>query len=411
MKTQSGALRVLRVDNYRLTWPALISSQLGRMMWVFASSILIYTLTDSALLTQMVNVTVAAPQFLLGIFSGTIADAYNRRGVMFLSLILMALFTFAGAFLALFGLIEAWSILALSTVIGILYTVNQVTRRTFTFDVVGKDLLVHAMALDNMGTTLGFILAPLLASLFLSVAPDDVTRGVTWTYFAIATFYAASGLLFFKVKQAWVQVRTPVRPSSAIANMSEGIKVVASSRVLIGIMGVTWISNFFFSPHRTMVPVIGISVLHVGPGLLGLLGAAQGAGSLIGALYLSSRGTIRSQSFYYWFGATSSMALLAVFAASSNFPLSFIGLVSAGIGQAWFGAMQATLVLTAAPEHLRGRIMGILNMAIGSQALGSLLLGIMSEWMGPGPALLSFALFGAISTVVWVCIYKEMTKL
>ncbi len=408
-KPQNSTVRVLKVQNYRLTWPAMFASAMGRMMWTFVSGYLIFQLTKSSLLTQMVAVAFSAPQFLLGVFSGTLADAYDRRKVMFWSLLLMSIATFITAILAFLGMATAWNILAFSAVFGVLFTLNNVTRRTFTFDVVGRDLLPSAMAMDNIGMTMGNILGPMIGGLLLDLAPGNPMRGAAWTFLAIGAAYAAATVLLFYVKPDWKQSKIPLSVGSALGNTTEGLKVVATSKVLIGILGVTVLFNLVYPPSRSLIPAFQ-PVLNITATQLGILGAASGIGALVGATYLTTRGTIKRQSLYYWTGSALSCGLLAVFASTDNYGVALVSLVVGGIGQAWFGTMQATLVMLSVPDNMRGRVMGILSMAIGIQTLGSLVMGILAEALGPGPALLAMAVAGTISTFIWVSIFKEMRK-
>jgi hypothetical protein len=233
--------------------------------------------------------------------------------------------------------------------------------------------------------------------------------GAAWTYLAIGASYAAATVLLFYVKPNWKQARTALGFSSALSNTGQGLKVVATSSVLIGIMGVTVLFNLVFPPSRSLIPVFQ-PILDISNTQLGFLGAAGGIGALVGAGYLASRGSIRRQSIYYWSGSAISNGFLAVFAFTDNYYVALTALILGGIGQAWFGTMQATLVMLSVPDNMRGRVMGILSMAIGVQTVGSLIMGALAEAMGPGPALFWMAVVGTASTLIWVSIFKEMRK-
>lgn len=408
---ERGTAGVLRISNYRLAWPALVTAQMGRMMWIFASGYLIFKLTNSSFLTNMVSVTFAAPQFLLSVVSGTISDAYDRRWLLALSLLLMAVVTFTATALAFTGKASALSILGLSVIIGTLFTVNNVTRGTFTFDVVGSELLPSAMALDNIGLTVGFIMGPFLGGVLLDLAPGNPMRGATYSYLAIAVFYALGGVMLLFVRPTRTQAKKALGIRSGLSSTAEGLRVVRNSTPLIGIMGITVLFNFVFPPHRALIPVFGESVLHIGPTAQGILGAAQGIGSLIGAAYLATRGIIKRRALYYWVGACVVTGFLAVFAAQRAYPLAVVALIASGVGQSWFGTMQATLVLSSVQAEMRGRVMGILSMAIGVQTLGSLAVGLLSDSIGAPLALFLMAGTGTVSLLLWVYCFRQMRRL
>ncbi len=406
----TGIGAVLRVTNYRLAWPALAAAWTSRMMWIFASSYLVYALTGSSLLSQMVNVTFSAPQFLLGIFSGAVVDAYDRRRTLITIQVLMGIATVTLAALSFTGIASAVTVLIVSLVVGLFFTIAM-TWSTFTLDIVGPDRLPSAMALDNIAFTFAAIGGPLIAGRLLDMAPGDALRGTAWVYGAIAAFFFLSASLLFFVRKDWAQQTSPLRLSTAAGNVAQGLRVVAASSALVGVLGVTVLLNLVSPPVRTLIPAFGISVLHAGPTALGLLGAAQGIGSLVGAIFLATRGTIARKSLFYWVGSVISTGLLAIFAAAQDYPLAFVALLASGIGNAWFGTMQSTLVLLTVRPEVRGRAMGILGMAIGAQTLGSVLLGVLGDILGPAQAVMLIAITGTVATLAWVAVFKEMRKL
>lgn len=407
----SVTARLLRNRNYLLSWPSGLSSQMGRLMWIFVCAYLVFDLSGSSFLTSLVAVTAVAPLFLLSVASGTLADAFDRRRLMQVSLVLMTAFTFLAAGLAFTRHATVGNILALNLITGVFFTVNQVTKRTFTFDIVGSDLLTSAMAVDNMAMTAGMIAGPVIIGGLFDLAPGDAMLGAAWGLLAIALLNTVACVFLFLMRPAGTQEKIPFGMSAVIRGTAAGLKVVRSSRALIGIMGVTVLFNMVYPPHRAMIPVFGELVLNVGPTAQGVLGAAPGIGSLVGVVYLAGRGGGKKQALYYCAGSILALGCLGVFAASHTFPLAFIGLAIGGIGQTFFATMQATLVLTSVEANMRGRVMGILSMAIGSQTLGSLVLGSLSDTIGPGPALLLMAACGTVATVAWVAAFREMRRL
>jgi MFS family permease len=104
------------------------------------------------------------------------------------------------------------------------------------------------------------------------------------------------------------------------------------------------------------------------------------------------------------------MGSLIFFGLSNDYPISFLSLLVAGIGMSGFGSMQATMLLLATEENIRGRVMGIMSMFIGVMPLGTLILGGLAEWIGPGNAVFATAAAGVILTGVWSHFSKEMRK-
>ena len=202
----------------------------------------------------------------------------------------------------------------------------------------------------------------------------------------------------------------PVRYSSILTIVAEGFRAMMGSRALIGVVGVSVILNLAFPSHRTLIPVFAEKVLLVSPTAMGALGAAQGIGSILGSMFIASRRNIDRKSRYYYLGAMIGMGSLTFFGLSTDYPISFLALLIAGIGMSGFGAMQATMLLLATEEKIRGRVMGIMSMFIGVMPLGTLILGGLAEWLGPGNAVLVTAAAGVVLTGGWSYLSKEMRK-
>ena len=225
-----------------------------------------------------------------------------------------------------------WHILAFSLLIGTSHTLDQVARRTFVADLVNRDSLHTAFALDQMGQTVGVMIGPLLGGVILGVASEDGFQNVGWSYLAVALFYLAALVLVSLIRPSRRQTLVSVGVDSFFKVTAEGFRALMGNRALIGVVGVTVLLNLAFPPHRSLIPVFAEKVLLVGPTAMGALGAAQGIGSIMGSSFIASRRNIRLKSRYYYTGAIIGMSFLTLFGLSTSYPLSFLALVLAGIG-------------------------------------------------------------------------------
>ena len=402
--------QVLSDRNYRLFWPAGTGLQIGRWMWMLVSGYMMLQITDSVFSTALVGVAFTAPMLFGGVLSGIVADAFNRRYVVMAVLAANSLLATAAALLVFSGLLVEWHILGFSLLIGTSHTLDQVARRTFVADLVNRDSLHTAFALDQMGQTVGVMTGPLLGGVILGFASEDGFQNVGWSYLVVALFYLAALVLVSLIRPSRKQTLVSVGVHSFFRVTAEGFRALMGNRALIGVVGVTVILNLAFPPHRSLIPVFAEKVLLVGPTAMGALGAAQGIGSIIGSSFIASRRNIRLKSRYYYTGAMVGMGFLTLFGLSTSYPLSFLALVLAGIGMSGFGSMQATMVLLSTDEKMRGRVMGIMSMFIGVMPLGTLALGALAEWLGPGPAVAVMAASGVVLTAIWAYFSKEMRK-
>ena len=402
--------QVLSDRNYRLFWPAGTGLQMGRWMWMLVSTYMVFQLTDSVFSTALVGVAFTAPMLFGGVLSGIVADAFNRRYVVMAVLAANSLLATAAALLVFMGLLVEWHVLAFSLLIGTSHTLDQVARRTFVADLVNRESLYSAFALDQMGHTVGVMIGPLLGGVILEVAPEDGFQNVGWSYLAVALFYLAALALVSLIRPSRKQTLVSVGVDSFFRVTAEGFRALMGNRALIGVVGVTVLLNLAFPPHRSLIPVFAEKVLLVGPTAMGALGAAQGIGSIIGSSFIASRRNIQRKSRYYYTGAMIGMGFLTLFGLSNVYALSFLALILAGVGMSGFGSMQATMVLLSTDEKMRGRVMGIMSMFIGVMPLGTLVLGVLAERLGPGTAVAAIAALGVVLTAVWSYFSKEMRK-
>ena len=402
--------QVLSDRNYRLFWPAGTGLQMGRWMWMLVSGYLMLQITDSVFSTAMVGVAFTAPMLFGGVLSGIVADAFNRRYVVMAVLTANSLLATAAALLVFSELLVEWHILGFSLLIGVSHTLDQVARRTFVADLVSRESLHSAFALDQMGQTVGVMVGPLLGGLILDFAPEEGFQNVGWSYLVVASFYLVALVLVSLIRPSRKQTLVSVGVRSFFRVTAEGFHALMGNRALIGVVGVTVMLNLAFPSHRSLIPVFAEKVLLVGPTAMGALGAAQGIGSIIGSSFIASRRNIQLKSRYYYTGAMIGMGFLTLFGLSNVYALSFVALILAGVGMSGFGSMQATMVLLSTDEKMRGRVMGIMSMFIGVMPLGTLGLGALAEELGPGTAVAAIAASGVALTAVWSYFSKEMRK-
>ena len=402
---------MLRDENYRYYFPAVVANQLARFMWLLTSGLLVLRFTDSTFLTQMVGVAATAPLIPVGLTIGVVADSFDRRKILLFGLLVNTVLALIASALAMAGVLAAWHLIVLTLILGCVMVSDQVTRRAFVSDLVPRDHLAHAIALDAFGMTCGVMMGPLLAGALLDIVPSSNDFNLVFVYALIATCFFIA-LLFMRQTQPQAVTRpSGLTLKSTLRSLGEGFHVVAGSRAIIGLFGVTFLFNLSFPTHQPLLPVFAEKVLNVGPTALGALASAGGLGALMGLVFIASRRQIERKSTYFYGGSLTALVFLFVFAASNTYPLAFAALLLAGAGVSGFSSMQSTLILLSAPDAVRGRVMGIQSLVIGVLPLGSLMVGVAAEFLGPGEALRAVAAGGLVLTGLWVGVAKQMRQL
>lgn len=391
MHLRSTSLAPFRQVAYRLLFSSSFLWYFGRWMDALLASWLALQLTNSAWHVALIGFYRNLPVMVLGPFAGALADRVDRRALIVGSEIVNALASAAIALLFLAGRLEYWHLAAANLLLGAAWAVDFPTRRALLPDVVSRNQLLPAMVLDTVSMNVSRVGGPILGGTVLALL--DVPE----SYFLLALIYAfaAVPLLFLRLPRlAAPHTVSPLR------FLAEGLRFCARSAPVRGVLVITFLMNALAFPFMQLLSVFARDVLHVGPFELGLLTSGDGIGSLIGAGLLASLG-FRRYGYVFAISSIGMCLALVAFAASPVFLLSFAMLVVAGVGHAGFTALQSTITLGVAGEEMRGRVMGVLTLAIGSATLGMLLTGALASAFGAPWALgATCALSGILVTGV-----------
>ena len=380
-------------------------------MWLLTSGFLVLRFTDSAFLTQMVGVAATASIIPVGLTIGVVADSFDRRKILLFGLVVNTGLALIASALALAGVLAAWHLIVLTGILGCVIVSDQVTRRVFVSDIVPRDRLAQAIALDAFGMTSGIMMGPLLAGTLLDIVPSSKDFNLVFVYALMAACFFIA-LLFMRHTQPQVVTRpSGLTLRSTFRSLGEGFRLVAGSRAIIGLFGITFLINLAYFSHQPLIPVFAEKVLDVGPTALGALASAGGLGALTGLVFIASRRHIERKSKYYYGGTLTALVFLFVFAASNTYLAAFVALLLAGAGVSGFTSMQSTLILLSTPDAARGRVLGIQSIVIGVAPLGLLLVGAAAEFLGPGAAVRGVAAGGFVLTGLWVIGAKQMRQL
>lgn len=368
-------LRSLRHRNYRLFFFGQLISLIGTWMQSVAQQWLVYRLTGSAAQLGWIGFSGQIPVFLLATFGGVIADRYNRHRVVILTQVVSMLLAGILAWLTLSGQVQVWHLFVLSALLGVVNAVDIPTRQTFVFDIVGREDMQNAIALNSSMFNAARIVGPAIAGILVAAI------GEGWCFLANAVSYIAvvAGLLLMLVP-----VRTAAAaPASGLAHIAEGFRFVidnAPVRVLLLLLGII---SLVAMPYSVLMPIFADRILNGGPSALGVLMGASGVGALAGALALASRPGLKGLGQWIATGASSFGLLLIVFALSRNYWLSVALMVPIGVSMMVQMASSNTLIQAMTPDRLRGRVMAIYSMMLmGMAPIGALLAGTAADQFG-----------------------------
>jgi MFS family permease len=362
--------------NFRLFFIGQGISLIGTWMQNVGEGWLILQLTNSPFFVGLTSALSSLGVLLFSLYAGVIADRTDKRRVIIFMQVAFMLEAFTVSILVWTGVVQVWQVLLLATLLGIASAFDIPMRQSFVIEMVGKDDLMNAIALNSSLFNGARVIGPAIAGVLIGAV------GIAWCYFLNGLSYIAviAGLLLMRLPPR----SPPAKPASAWSGFREVLLYLRNDRRLRVLMVLTAILSVFGFPYISMMPVYARDVLHRGAGGYGILTSSIGIGAVIGALAIALYSArIRARGRLMLIGGTAFGILLMLFAASRSLGLSIALLALAGCAMIVNNSLTNTLLQTAAPDHLRGRIMGFYSFVfVGMAPFGAFLFGVVAEHAG-----------------------------
>jgi MFS family permease len=366
----------LRHRNFQLFFSGQLISLIGTWMQSVAQSWLVYRLTGSSLLLGEVGFVSQIPVFLVAPLGGIAADRLNRQRVVIATQVSSLVLALVLAALTLTGTVQVAHVFLLAALLGVVNAFDIPARQSFLVDMVGKDDLMNAIALNSSLFNGARIVGPALAGILLA------RIGEGWCFFANGVSYIAviAGLLLMRVTAA---PSRRVSSGPAFAHLIEGFRFVrytAPIRALLLLLGLV---SLVAMPYTILMPVFADKIVHGGARGLGILMGATGVGALLGALTLATRAGVRGLGRWVAFSCGGFGVSLALFSFSRSFWLAAALLLPVGFCMMLQMSSSNTLIQAMVPDHLRGRVMAMYTMMfMGMAPFGSLFAGALADRLG-----------------------------
>jgi MFS family permease len=379
-----ASLRASR--NYRLFFSGQVVSQTGSWMQRIAQGWLVLQLTHSPVAVGILALAQFLPFTVFGLFAGVIVDRLDaRRTVIGTQAAQMVLASVLAA-LALAGVATPWEVYLLATLNGLVLVLDAPSRQQLTYRMVGPLELPNAVALNSSLFNAARIFGPALGGILIAAV------GVGWCFGinAISFLAVLAGLLAMRTSEFFPLERRPRPP--ILRGTRDGLSYVRSQPKMLIVLGLTLVVSTFCLNFNVLLPVLARRTLEAGPETLGLLSALFGAGALVGALVAANRG--RASLRWMIGGAALFTTAEIMLAPERSIPLVGALLFIAGAGFTVWSANSNTSLQLAAPDHMRGRVVGLYFYAFnGSGPFG----GILAAWLSArGGTTLALFVAGAV---------------
>lgn len=361
--------------NFRLYFFGLLISVIGLWAQNVAQSWLVYELTHSALMLGVVTVVMAIPAWIFGPWAGVVVDRTPRRALLLITQTVLMLQAFSLAALTFSGRIAVEHIIALSIVRGVANAFDMPARHAIIVELVGKNDLSNAIALNSTMFSLARTFGPALGGVIIAIL------GTAWAF-------TINGITFLAILISLVLLRLEkplLQPAnrSPFADLLEGLRFIWQERAITGLIVIAMTVALFGANFSTLMPIVAGDVLGVGEVGFGMLSGAVGLGSIIGALavaYFSSRpGRGRRLNLM---NLIFPLTLLAL-SLSRSYWLSLSLLLTVGASFIPQLSLCNMLIQSNIPDTIRGRVMSVYSLVIlGFFPLGGMIAGAIAERIG-----------------------------
>jgi len=374
-----AALRALNHRDFRVFWTGQLVSLIGTWMQSVGQSWLVLELTDSPFKLGIIGTVQFAPMLFLSFVAGVITDRVFKRRLILATQTALMLQAFSLWILVWTGHVQYWHVALLAGLYGLANTLDMPARQSFIADLVGKDDLMNAIALNSALFSGARVVGPAAAGLLIA-------------WYGVGVAFFLNAVSFVAVVIALLTIRTDgaPRPSSGATisqQIIEGVRYAVSTPLIALVLSLLLSVSLFVINYSVLVPLIARDVLHEGAHGFGFLMAALGAGAVAGALALALVGGGRPPLGILVGAAIVVSGATMALAAVRHFWLATVVLLVIGCSQILFTASCNTTLQVTVPDGVRGRMMSLYALVfVGVTPIGSFLVGSISETLGVSAA-------------------------
>ena len=391
----STRFRALKHRNFHLFFAGQLVSLIGTWMQSTAQLWLVYKLTNSPALLGIFGFASQIPVLFLASLGGYVGDRYNRhRGVIWTQTAALLL-SFVLAALTLLGVVRVWEIVVIAFFAGIVNAFDVPIRQAFLVQMVGKEDLPNAIALNSSIFNGARVVGPAIAGFAIGWI------GEGWCFFLNGVSFLAVIIALLMMRLDKFEPR--VSKGSPLQNFVQGFRFAMGDPPIRSVLLLLSLMSLLGLQYSVFMPIFARDILHGGPSRLGMLMSFAGVGAIVGALHFAGRTDYKG--LVEWIAATSTTCALGLilFSQSHVFWLSAVTLLAVGFSTTSQMAATNTIMQSRVPDELRSRIMAVYaTMFMGVQPLGALIAGGLAKRIGAPHALTAFGTVCLLGSLFFV---------
>lgn len=377
----SGRLSALKHRDYFRYWTGSFASVGATQLQTMAQGWLLYELTESAIELGYLGAAAAIPAILMTLFGGAVADRFNKKHVLMLTSISVAIIMSVLAFLDFTGAVQAWHIILIAGLVSFISGFDWPARQAIFPALIEREDMLSAVALNSIIWQSSRMIMPAIGGILIAFFDTSIVFGLCALGF-LAMFFVVSGLR--------IELTNVVIRKSTLHQVSEGLKYILHEKMFLLYFSMTYAGMFFGMSHLQLMPAFA-ALLEVGETSYGMLLSATGIGSVIGTILVGYFQHSRYLGKIILSNAGASAIFVYVFAFAvahvDEIPLAYeislISIVLVSMFSSMFMICSMTVLQLKVPDQLRGRVMGIYGITYSLMPLGGLFAGWLASFSSP----------------------------
>lgn len=398
----NNPLLALKHRNFRYYWIGMCISVIGTWMQNVAQPWLAYDLTKSPFLLSLVGTLQFVPALLFSLFAGVVIDKFRKRNILLFTQSASLIITLILGLLVLSGNVKYWHILVLSFALGLVNTLDIPTRHSFIIELVGKEDLMNAVALNSTIFNVARVVGPAIAGIimgYFGIASCFLVNAVSFSAVVIS-------LLFINPKES---VRRPSTQVNIFRDIYDGLKFIYQNKVLVNAIIIMLIVGIFAINFNVSLPVFAKEILKQKETGFGFLMSFMGLGSLLGAILIATTSKSGPNKFVIYFFPLINGVFLVLSGLTNKYILTGLCLAIAGFCFVSFNSTANSLMQLSSNDEYRGRVTSVYTLVFaGSTPIGNFFTGMCTEKFGPRMGLIACGVMIIILLIV-MYIYNYFT--
>ncbi|OGO00153.1 MAG: hypothetical protein A2Y90_00045 [Chloroflexi bacterium RBG_13_52_12] len=398
----------LKTPGYRIYFFATIAHFAAMSMQIVSNPYLIYHLTNSPALLGTMSLVSAGPMIIVSVFGGAFADRLRKKSILIAGMGCFAVVSLAIGFALSTGALNSenptsWWILIIASVIqGSIMGMMMPALQAIIPEIVNRDQLMNAIAMNTLGMTVLNLTAPVIAGYIIGDNSNYKT-----VYFVMSGLYMTALLFIFFIPARGKIIATG---NNILSDIQEGFRYIGKDPLILRVLLFTLIVVVLAMPFQQLMPIYTDDILKVGPPGMGLLMTISGAGAFIGSIFLAAMPNKKRGILLLASGIVAGLAL-TVFSFSSIMGVSMFVIFFIGLAQTFRNTIGGALLQTYTESAYMGRVMSIMNMQWGLMSVCTFLAGILAGVVDVQWVLGSLSVLLVILSVVFLSTFKSVRKI